>query len=141
MIDLLIGGDGSLCCVHILPDQRLRGIFDGAFDQRAHFQQMIIQLFQLLVESISHAASSLAKSSRNIVLSSLVLWDGEQLLRFIVFDHFTQQEESGSVRNAHRLLHVVRDHDDRVLLPERERKILDLRCGDGIKRKSFATGC
>ena len=43
-------------------------------------------------------------------------------------------EEAGVVRDARRLLHVVRDDDDRVVLLELEDQLLDLLRGDRVER-------
>ena len=57
----------------------------------------------------------------------------ENVLRRAVLHHFAQVEERRIVRDAAGLLHIVRDHDDRVIFFELEREFFDSGRGDGIE--------
>ena len=54
LIHLVIRGDGGVCSLHVLADQRLGGTSDGLLDQRSHFQQFPVEQTQLLVKSNAH---------------------------------------------------------------------------------------
>src|SRR5262245_31666338 len=56
----------------------------------------------------------LAEASSDVVLGELLARAGEEVRRLAHLDQLAQQHERGAVRDARRLLHVVRDHDDRV---------------------------
>src|SRR6266567_2698734 len=62
----------------------------------------------------------LSKPSRNVILGQLLVRIGKHLLSSIHFDQLTKQEKCRHIRDARRLLHVVRNDHDRVLLLERE---------------------
>src|SRR5688572_10590311 len=76
-----------------------------------------------------------AESARDVVLGALVPGVGEDVGRPVELHEETGAvagglvgsggEEGGAVRDACGLLHVVRDDDDRELLPEVEHQVLD----------------
>src|SRR5438046_4639502 len=62
----------------------------------------------------------LSKPSRNVILGQLLVRIGKHLLSSIHFDQLTKHAKSRHIRDARRLLHVVRNDHDRVLLLELE---------------------
>lgn len=58
----------------------------------------------------------------------------ENHFRIVEFDDLSIEEKRGLIRNAVRLLHVVRDDDDGVLGLEFAQKFLDLKGGDRVER-------
>src|SRR5262249_14660652 len=79
---------------------------------------------------------ALSKPACNVIFSSLVRWIGKHFFCLIKLYQFSHQEEAGKIRDARRLLHVVGDDDDRVVLLELKDQIFNLRSGDGIERGS-----
>src|SRR3712207_2472813 len=81
-----------------------------------------------------------AEAAGDVPLGPGVVGLGEDLLRRVVLDEQARaltgvgvglrREEGGAVRDAGRLLHVVRDDDDRVVALELLHEVLDLRRGD-----------
>ena len=59
---------------------------------------------------------SLTKSSRNVILSSCILWIGKNCFRLIVLDQLAHVKEGCFVTNPTRLLHVMRHNNNRVLV-------------------------
>ena len=59
---------------------------------------------------------ALAKAARYIILSSLSLRIGEYLFRLVELHHFAQIKESSLVAHASRLLHIMRDDNNRIVL-------------------------
>ena len=57
----------------------------------------------------------LTEPSADIIGCARVIRASEDLFGLIVFDGFTEQEERGFIRNAARLLHIVRDNDNGVV--------------------------
>src|SRR3954470_23450659 len=60
----------------------------------------------------------------------------EDLLGLVELDQVAAQHERGLLRDARRLLHVVRDDDDRVALLELGDELLDAQRGDRVKRRA-----
>src|SRR5438034_10054240 len=84
----------------------------------------------------------LAESSGDVVLSSLVLRPLEELDRGSELDQLAvavrgvHQHERRVVRHPRRLLHVVGDDDDRVVLCETADQVLDLQRRDGVEGRA-----
>ena len=66
--------------------------------------------------------------SGDVILCALLLRHLEDLLRLPELNHLAKQEERGEIRHTCRLLHVVRNNYDRVVVLQRVDQILDLRC-------------
>src|SRR5262249_30246370 len=79
---------------------------------------------------------ALSKPACNVIFSSLVRWIRKHFFRLIKLYQFSHQEEAGKIRDARRLLHVVRHNHDGVVLLQLENQIFDLGSGDGIERGS-----
>src|ERR1700733_8187590 len=58
----------------------------------------------------------LAEAAGNVVLGASIARRGEYLVGFVEFDQFAQIHEGGLVGDARRLLHVVGDDGDGVIL-------------------------
>src|SRR5262245_741675 len=71
-------------------------------------------------------APRLTEAAGDVVLSDLLPGIGEDLVGAVALDEPAEHEESGVLRNARRLLHVVRHDDDRVVALELVDKFLDL---------------
>src|SRR4051794_33320767 len=95
----------------------------------------------------SRAASSAWKVGRpsdirsaelpgDVVLGTGVVRLGEDLLGHVVLDQLAVEHERRGVGHARRLLHVVRDDDDRVALLELGDELLDLQRGDRVQRRA-----
>src|ERR1700677_3541920 len=81
--------------------------------------------------------SALLSESAGDVIFGLLPGRGlEDNLRRIVFNEFSQQEETGSIGDARSLLHVVRDDDDGALVLQGEQQIFNLGGGDGVERRT-----
>src|SRR5262249_28046043 len=60
------------------------------------------------------AIRSLSESTRHIIFRQFLGWVGKNLVRPIGLHQLPEPEERGHIGHARRLLHVVRDDDDRV---------------------------
>src|SRR6185503_2543418 len=86
----------------------------------------------------------LAKPARYVALCALVRGLREDLLRLVVLDEHAvptrlralEREERGHVRDPGRLLHVMGDDHERVLVLQLVDQVLDLRGRDRIQRRS-----
>src|ERR1700733_1826171 len=77
-----------------------------------------------------------AEAAGNIFLGALDRGAGEQLLGVAELDQLTEKHKSREVGNARRLLHIVRDDHDRVLVREFIDQFFDLRGRNGIERRT-----
>src|SRR4051812_4686983 len=75
-----------------------------------------------------------AETTRDVILGELVARVGEDAIRLADLDEVTEVEICRALRNARRLLHRVRDDDDRVTLPQLLHEVLDARGGDRVER-------
>src|SRR3954453_6432559 len=93
----------------------------------------------------SRAASSAWKLGRpslidsaelpgDVVLGARVVGLGEDLLGLAVLDQLAVEHERRGVGHARRLLHVVRDDDDRVALLELVDELFDAQRRDRVER-------
>src|SRR5260221_10558893 len=76
-----------------------------------------------------------AIAAGNIVACPLFMRIGENLAGLPEFDQLAQVEESGPLRHAGRLLHVVGDNDDGEPLAQLMNQLLDLGRRDRIQRR------
>src|SRR5690348_3916199 len=76
----------------------------------------------------------LAEAAGDVVLGLFSLRPLENGIRSAEFYQPPEQEESGKLGDARRLLHVVRHDHLRALIAQTEQQILDLGGGDGIER-------
>src|SRR5690242_6303005 len=79
---------------------------------------------------------SSAETSGHVIFGPLLGRVGKNLVRGVVLDQLAKIKEGSVIRNARRLLHVVRDDDDRKLLFQIQNQVLDLGRSDRIKRRS-----
>ena len=77
-----------------------------------------------------------AKPAGDVLLGSLVIRRGEDLLGRAIFDQLAQIHEGGIVAGARRLLHVVGDDHDGVVGRQFLDQFLDLGGGDRIQRRA-----
>src|SRR3989442_6311293 len=77
-----------------------------------------------------------AEPTRDVILRPLVLRRGEQPGRRPDLHQLAEQEESRAVRHPRRLLHVVRDDDDRQVAFELEDGLLDASGGDRVEGRA-----
>src|SRR5699024_1898565 len=86
-----------------------------------------------------------AETAGDVVLGALVGGVAEDLLGLVVLDEAavtvarlvdTGREERGPVRYPGRLLHVVRDDDDRVITRQLIHQVLDLEGGDRVEGRT-----
>src|SRR6266566_2333025 len=77
-----------------------------------------------------------AEAPSDIVLGPPVARRGEYPAGEIELNQLAEIHESGEIGNARRLLHVVGDDDDRVVVLELVDQLLDLGGGDRIERRA-----
>src|SRR5690348_7177648 len=82
------------------------------------------------------SASVLPKTARDEVFRPFVTGFRENLGGLAELDQVARQEETGVLRDARRLLQVVGDDGDGVLLLELFDQLLDLERGDGVERRA-----
>src|SRR5688500_15850914 len=90
----------------------------------------------------SPAPSPSAESAGDVILGEAVRGPREDVLRRCHLDQVAgavvaHGQERGDVAGSSRLLHVVRDDDDRVVLLELAHELLDLECGDRVERRAW----
>src|SRR5262249_4597847 len=78
----------------------------------------------------------LSKPPRDVVLRSLIVGRSEDDLSGSELDKRPQIHEGGEIRDAGRLLHVVRHDDDRIVALELVDQLLDLGSRDGIESRT-----
>src|SRR5690242_10701108 len=78
--------------------------------------------------------SELAETAGDEVLGALVARTREDLGRLAKLDQVAGQEEARVLRDTRRLLQVMRDDGDGVVLLELLDQLLDLERGDGVER-------
>src|SRR6266849_2241789 len=81
-------------------------------------------------------ASRLAESASDVIFSFLLLWGGEEFIRFTKFYQPTQIHESREIGDSGGLLHVVSHDHDRVALLEFMDQFFDFGRGDGIQGRA-----
>ena len=86
---------------------------------------------------ISFRHIQLTKSSRNVIFCLFILRYWKQFFCIVVFHNFSEKEKRRIVRHTHCLLHVMRNHDNRIIFFQLHRKVFDLWCGDRVKRRSI----
>ena len=77
-------------------------------------------------DSLAHLAADVALGLRHLRIV-------ENISRGCVLDEFAQKEESGGVRNASGLFHVVGHDDDGEVVAELQNQLFNLGSSDGIK--------
>src|SRR5687767_549089 len=77
-----------------------------------------------------------AVAAGNVILRALLPRIGENLACLAVFDQLAEVEESGPLRHARSLLHVVGDDRDRIAAAKLVDQFLDLGRGDWIERRA-----
>src|SRR4051812_12521192 len=77
-----------------------------------------------------------AEPAGDVGLGTLVAGIGEDLLGDVELDKLAEIHEGGEVRDARRLLHVMRHDDDRVVLLQLVDQLLDLGGRDRIERRA-----
>src|SRR5262245_6277584 len=78
----------------------------------------------------------LAEAAGDIVLRASIARRGEHLARGIELDQLAQIHEGGEVGDARRLLHVMGDNHDRVILFELVDQLLDFGGRDRVERRT-----
>src|SRR5262245_21678442 len=78
----------------------------------------------------------LAEAAGDVVLRAAIARSGEHLARGVELDQLAEIHEGGEVGDARRLLHVVGDDHDRVVLLELVDQLLDLGGGDRVERRA-----
>src|SRR4051794_25814200 len=96
--------------------------------------------------SAANVERSSAKATGHIVLGALIVRVGEDLLGAVELDQHTRThvtdlvhfggEESAAIRNPRRLLHVVGDDDDRVLVLHLDHELFDTAGRDRVERRT-----
>src|SRR5579885_1882244 len=74
------------------------------------------------------------KAPANVVLRLLLSRMLENVNRRAEFDEPAGEEEAGILRDASRLLHIVRYDNDSILFCQRRNQFLNLERGDGVER-------
>src|SRR6202035_2767098 len=77
-----------------------------------------------------------AKPAGDVILGAAIARRGEDLVGVVELDQFAQIHEGGLVGDARRLLHVVGDDRDRVVLGQFLDQLLDLGGRDRIERRA-----
>src|ERR1700722_19356135 len=75
----------------------------------------------------------LSEPTGDIVLGLLPGRRLEDNLGRVVFDEFSQQEETGAIGDACSLLHVMGNNDDSALVLQGKQQIFDLGGGNGVE--------
>src|SRR4249919_1768757 len=78
----------------------------------------------------------LAETAGDVVLRAAIARRGEHLARGVELDQLAEIHEGGEIGDARRLLHVVGDDHDRVVLFELVDQLLDLGRRDRIERRA-----
>src|SRR5690606_4483618 len=78
---------------------------------------------------------TLAVAARYIVFGLLLARVCKDRIRIAELDELAEMHECSIVGNACRLLHVVRDDEDRHLVPQLVNQLLDARGRDRIERR------
>src|SRR5207244_13389515 len=89
-----------------------------------------------LLQSLAAFLAASAEAAGDIGLRALVARRREDRFRRAELDQLAQVHEGGEVRDARRLLHVVGDDDDRILLLQLVDQLLDLGGRDRIERRA-----
>src|SRR5476651_1509165 len=84
----------------------------------------------------SSLASKSPETSGDVVLRAAVFRICENESRRIKFDHFTKIHERREIGYARRLLHVVRDDHNRIVVFQFVDQLFDLCGGDRIERRA-----
>src|SRR6202166_72601 len=79
---------------------------------------------------------SSAEPAGNVVLGASIARRGEDLVGFVEFDQLAEIHEGGLVGDARRLLHVMGDDSDGVVLRKLLDQLLDLGGRDRIERRA-----
>lgn len=74
-----------------------------------------------------------AEAAGDVFLGLLVLRLREELVRWPILDHLPKMHESGEVRDAGRLLHVVGHDDDCVVVAKLIHQFFDTRGCNGVE--------
>src|SRR5712675_1873890 len=90
----------------------------------------------LAVCSVAMFFSS-AEPAGDVVLGTSIARRGENLAGLVEFDQFPKIHEGGLVRDARRLLHVMSDDGDRVVLRQFLDQFLNLRRRNRIERRAW----
>src|SRR5258708_608739 len=88
----------------------------------------------ITISSLRSRAS--AEAAGDVILGALVRGGGEHLARGIELDHLAEIHEGGEVGDARRLLHVVGDDGDRVVVLELVDQLFDLGGRDRVERRA-----
>src|SRR5699024_5889614 len=95
--------------------------------------KLLIQKMKLFIKFITH---DLTKPPCDVVFCSLIRWYGEEFFRIIVLYDFSQKEKCSIIGYTYSLLHIMRYHNDSIVLFQFHRKVFDLGCGDWVKCRS-----
>src|SRR5580700_5569828 len=77
-----------------------------------------------------------AEASRDIVLRTLIVRRSEHFAGRVEFDQLAEIHEGGELRDARRLLHVVGDDHDGVVVGQFVDQLFDLGGGDRVERRA-----
>src|SRR5690349_5892256 len=83
------------------------------------------------------ATARLPESPGDIVFRALIAWRNEELVALAILHTIAMEQEGRGIAYPRGLLDAMRDNDDRIVLLEIDQHILDLACGDWIKRRSW----
>src|ERR1700753_474131 len=96
---------------------------------------------QFRVDNVAAASDrALAEAAGDVVLGTAVARRGEDPAGVVELDQFAEIHEGGLVGDARRLLHVVGDDRDRVVLGQFLDQFLDLGGRDRVERRTPLRG-
>ena len=124
--------------IAIAIDEALDREADLLLGEAAHLEQARLELFELLlkVPDARLGATPSSRTSRSRSLRSASRdGRGEDLVGPVALDQLAEPEEGRHVGDARRLLHVVRDDDDRVAALELVDQLLDALRRDRVERR------
>src|SRR5579863_2427570 len=121
--------------------QPLPKIVEPKLKARTHYPNLSLFETHSKPESTSKSNSarrnsSLAEPAGNVIFRLFVRRLGENLLRLVELDQFSQQEESRELRHPRRLLHVVGDNYDGIPLFELEDQLFNFSRRNRIERRT-----
>src|SRR5713101_1583332 len=94
---------------------------------RSTSKALVVWSFVILLwSSRSRRQAALAEATGNVVLRAPVARRGEHLAGRVELDHLAEIHEGGEIGDAGRLLHIVSDYRDRIVLLQLIDQLFDL---------------
>src|SRR5579863_9406419 len=151
-VDRGIHRDHALAQFDVAVDQGLHGIGNLPLREPAHLGDLAGDFLQIGIERLGGVVDSrgadvghwlyldpyrrLAESAGDVILRALIVRRGEYFAGRIVVDQLTEIHEGGELRYPRRLLHVVSNDRDRIVVSQLVDQFLDLSGRNRIERRA-----